>query len=57
MTQTQTQDEAAIHAVMAASYDAWAAGDYELACKLFTEVVLSAEFVEFLTVPAYAEID
>ena len=27
MTQTQTQDEAAIHAVMAASYDAWAAGD------------------------------
>ena len=27
MTQTQTQDEADIHAVMAASYDAWAAGD------------------------------
>jgi malate synthase len=35
----------------------WNAGKYEEAAKMFTELSLSDDFVEFLTLPAYERID
>ena len=32
-------------------------GDYDEACELFEQVALGEEFVEFLTLPAYEQID
>jgi malate synthase len=33
--------------------DAWAAGEYDAARRVFEEVALAEDFVEFLTLPAY----
>jgi malate synthase len=37
--------------------EAYEGGTYEKASKLFEEITLSKEFVEFLTLPAYGMID
>ena len=37
--------------------DAFAAGHFEEAARLLDRLVLSEQFVEFLTVPAYDELD
>ena len=43
--------------IKTAAGDAYAKGRYDEAASLFDEVALAADFVEFLTVPAYAHID
>ena len=37
--------------------DGWAAGQYDTAAKMFEELSLSDDFVEFLTLPAYELLD
>jgi malate synthase len=45
------EEAAAIRAEVGA--EAWAAGEYDAARRIFEEVALATDFVEFLTLPAY----